>query len=326
MTWLLIIVIIVLIFIFLNKESDKLDDGDKYFKLGRQFHGERNFDAAIEEYSKYIALYPKSYVVYNNRGLSKMSKGDFQGAIEDFNKSIALEPDTAKNNKVNSNFRVAQESLRLEKENQTEREINRSKLEENLRRQEIEDLKKQKEFIDQGEILLQNSDISSALKYFHKALDIQEDEDILWIIVSAYINIEDTENALFYSNKLLKINSKHYDALVIRALIYFGKGMLQEVKENIILAKKNQSLSDVGGESDTLLGNLLIEIGKKTTKEDALEVFFVIYPNVKNFIINGRGVTENDVVEYIMMNMNMNIANEYMSIITIGIDKRDWSY
>lgn len=318
MTWLLIIVIIVLIFVFLNKESDKVDDADKYFKLGRQFHGERNFDAAIEEYSKYLALYPTSYVVYNNRGLSKMSKGDFQGAIQDFNKSIALEPDTAKNNKVGSNLRVAQESLRLEEENQTEREINRRKLEENLRRQEIEDLKKQKEFIDKGEVSLQNSDVSSALRYFHKALEIQESEDILWVIALAYVESEDTENALFYLNKLLKINSKHYDALVIRALIYFGKGMLQEVKENIILAKKNQPLSELGGEYDILLGNLLIEIGKKTTKEDALDVFFVIYPSVQNFIINGgRGITENDVVEYIMMNMNINVANEYMSIVTI---------
>jgi len=50
-----------------------------------------NIDAAIDDYTFYLKVYPKSFAAYNNRGLMYSRKRNFQAAIKDFTKAIELD-------------------------------------------------------------------------------------------------------------------------------------------------------------------------------------------------------------------------------------------
>ena len=55
----------------------------------------KQFEQAIADYDKILALDPKDAEIYNYRGVSKMQLGDTSGAIEDFSKAVDYEGHTA---------------------------------------------------------------------------------------------------------------------------------------------------------------------------------------------------------------------------------------
>jgi S1-C subfamily serine protease len=65
--------------------TDAKNDGDDAAEKG-------DFDAAIADYTKAIALKPDFSLAYLNRGVAKADKGDFDGAIADDTKDIELDP------------------------------------------------------------------------------------------------------------------------------------------------------------------------------------------------------------------------------------------
>ncbi|KAI9830546.1 MAG: hypothetical protein M1819_005504 [Sarea resinae] len=68
-----------------KKQAKENADAEK--KLGTAEYKKRNFDAAIEHYSKAWDLY-KDITYLNNLGAAKFEKGDYQGAIEACTKAV----------------------------------------------------------------------------------------------------------------------------------------------------------------------------------------------------------------------------------------------
>src|SRR5437667_2775532 len=61
------------------------EQGDRAFVI-------KNYDLAIENYSKVIEIDPKFEYAYFNRAYAKHKKGDHKAAIEDFNKTLEVNP------------------------------------------------------------------------------------------------------------------------------------------------------------------------------------------------------------------------------------------
>src|SRR3990170_5551095 len=77
------------------KAADTLSAAD-WFKKGRQYWLNKEYDKAIEAFTSAIALDPNDAVAYNNRGVVYgRDKGQYDRAIEDFNKAIQLDPNDA---------------------------------------------------------------------------------------------------------------------------------------------------------------------------------------------------------------------------------------
>ena len=72
-----------------------IPDAEEYFRRGVEAHQRGDFDRAIQDYSKAIALKPDLAEAYNNRGNAYREKGDYDRAIQDYTKAIALKPDLA---------------------------------------------------------------------------------------------------------------------------------------------------------------------------------------------------------------------------------------
>src|SRR6476620_1714629 len=62
------------------------------YNRGLELHNAGNLDAALAEYEKAIALYPKYIDAYNNRANIKLSRGDFEGAVDDYTKASEIAP------------------------------------------------------------------------------------------------------------------------------------------------------------------------------------------------------------------------------------------
>jgi Flp pilus assembly protein TadD len=65
-------------------------DIDAYYYRGRAREAKDDFEGAIADYSKVIELDPKNVEAYNDRGLSRESNGDLAGAAADLNKAAEL--------------------------------------------------------------------------------------------------------------------------------------------------------------------------------------------------------------------------------------------
>jgi len=63
-----------------------------YNNRGNVKYTKSDFQGAIEDFNKAIAICPADDIAYNNRGYLKSTRGDFRGAIEDLNKAIAICP------------------------------------------------------------------------------------------------------------------------------------------------------------------------------------------------------------------------------------------
>jgi tetratricopeptide (TPR) repeat protein len=73
----------------------KLNASD-YLLAGNDKSAGGNYEGALTDYNQAIALSPKDYTAYNNRGLLKYSKfNDTQGGLIDLNRAIALDPKSA---------------------------------------------------------------------------------------------------------------------------------------------------------------------------------------------------------------------------------------
>ena len=66
-----------------------------YYNRGNLYYQKGEYDLAIGDYTKAIALNPDDVHAYNNRGVAYRAKGDYDRAIDDFNKAIQLDPKKA---------------------------------------------------------------------------------------------------------------------------------------------------------------------------------------------------------------------------------------
>ena len=69
------------------------DDADAYHNRGIAKDAQGDYAAAIADFDHAIALEPDGADVYHNRGVAKVEIGDYAGAIADYDRVIALDPD-----------------------------------------------------------------------------------------------------------------------------------------------------------------------------------------------------------------------------------------
>jgi tetratricopeptide (TPR) repeat protein len=76
-------------------DDEKLFNANEWFEKGKNYHLNKEYDKAIEAYTKAIALDPNYAYAYNNRGVTYGKKGQYDRAIEDYNRAIAINPNYA---------------------------------------------------------------------------------------------------------------------------------------------------------------------------------------------------------------------------------------
>jgi len=79
-----------------------------YYNRGVAYMQAGNFDQALNDYTRTIELNPAYAPAYKNRGLCRARKQDFAGAVVDYNKAIELAPDdgTVYNHRANAYYHL----------------------------------------------------------------------------------------------------------------------------------------------------------------------------------------------------------------------------
>jgi tetratricopeptide (TPR) repeat protein len=72
-----------------------LQKAEAYFNRGNECKEKKDYDCAIDNYTKSIELVPQNSGAYGNRGLIYYTKGNYDQAIEDYNKAIEFYPQEA---------------------------------------------------------------------------------------------------------------------------------------------------------------------------------------------------------------------------------------
>jgi len=67
-------------------------DAETYYNRGLVYQGKGQYDKAISDYNKAIAINPRDPEAYNNRGVAYKNKGKYSKAISDYNKAIKINP------------------------------------------------------------------------------------------------------------------------------------------------------------------------------------------------------------------------------------------
>ena len=67
-------------------------DVSSYINQGFDYYEQGNYDYAISEYDKALAIEPNNSTALANRATAYAKKGDFDKAISDYNKAIAANP------------------------------------------------------------------------------------------------------------------------------------------------------------------------------------------------------------------------------------------
>ena len=78
-----------------SARKDATRDAAYFVRFGTYKLDACDYDAAIANYDRAIALEPSDADAYHNRGIAKDAQGDYAGAIADFDRAIALDPDDA---------------------------------------------------------------------------------------------------------------------------------------------------------------------------------------------------------------------------------------
>ena len=71
------------------------DFAEAYSKRGEAYYAQKRYKEAIAEYSKAIGLRPDFAEAYSNRGAAYFAQRNYEQAIADFNEAIKLKPDDA---------------------------------------------------------------------------------------------------------------------------------------------------------------------------------------------------------------------------------------
>ena len=88
----IIVGLTLLVVLFLPNFTYANSESESFYHKGHVYLNQRQYNLAIDEYTKAIALDPQYGKAYNNRGLAYYRNLQYDLALSDYNKAIALIP------------------------------------------------------------------------------------------------------------------------------------------------------------------------------------------------------------------------------------------
>jgi tetratricopeptide (TPR) repeat protein len=200
-------------------ESDNKDAAEAAKHMASQFYNDKEFDKAIECFTKCLKHEPNNYLIYYNRAMCHKQLKKNEDAIYDFEKCIDL----------NNEYIMAHIMLGrvYTSKNQIEKAIkaysNSLKIKDNSAI-----------YFDRGCLYNQLQDYDKAIKDFTKCCDIDgSNSDSFYNRGSIYHRqFKEYDLALSDYNKVLTLNSKDIDVLLDRAMLHYQMENDEKAKDD----------------------------------------------------------------------------------------------
>jgi len=87
-----LIFVFFIVIVFVGKNNLSAESGTAYFNRGNDYYKNKNYQAAVNEYTKAIEVDRNDFDAYNNRGIALYQIGKYHEAIIDFNKVLDAQP------------------------------------------------------------------------------------------------------------------------------------------------------------------------------------------------------------------------------------------
>jgi tetratricopeptide (TPR) repeat protein len=269
------------------------NDADAYFRRGMAYSSKGDYERAIQDLTKSIALEPVSEA-YNNRGYIYAERGNYNQAISDFNKSIELDPEHASSyynlGVAYSNLEDYQQaiacfsnSIKIEPDKAITyhaRGMAYNHIKESNKA--INDFNKAIEmvpmytdaYISRAKAYDNKEDYIHAISDYDKALQLQpNNNNIFFSRGDVYRKNGDYKNAFDDFSRAIILDSNRYEAYVNRSQIYKNTGDYNHAMSDIEEAIKIKSDSP---EPYYIRGLLHNEIGNDSKAEADFRKFLQI--------------------------------------------------
>jgi tetratricopeptide (TPR) repeat protein len=215
-------------------------EANNYYMSGTQMYNADNFDAAIENFNRAIELRSDQASFYEKRGLAREKKGDLGGAIADYDSAARLEPE-------NSDYYELAVRAKINNKNYESaiRDLNKLVL-----------IKpKYSNYMLLGQLVHEKKDLDRAIAAYDRAIQLEPDGSFAYFLrgiahkdkgddMSALADhdkalqvnrgkglyvyyfelaqwkykIGSMEDTIRYSTEVIRLNSKAFNAYIIRAL------------------------------------------------------------------------------------------------------------
>ena len=181
------------------------------FVKGLTYQNRRNYERAVEYYTKALRLNPQLIGAYNNRGNVYNSMGEHDCAIKDFTKAIQLRPDFADayNNRGNA----------YDKKGNSDWAIKDFTKAIQLKSDLVEG------YYNLGRIYHNSGDLNRAIGEYTKAINLKPDYiEAYYNRGLAYHNSGDPDPAIGEYSKAINLNPNYAIAYNNRGVAYYSKG------------------------------------------------------------------------------------------------------
>lgn len=149
-----------------NSDSEPEKTAEEWFKEGKEFFKQQQYNEAIECFDQVLQLETSHYQAYEMRGDAKRGKGDYKGAIEDYeevkdslkesNEASAAKHLKKISKKLDETTEQQHEQLKEERRKKDEEELRRRRAEEGERKKQEEQNKLQEITRELEELKLAN--------------------------------------------------------------------------------------------------------------------------------------------------------------------------
>lgn len=224
----------------------------RHSRLGDYLSYRREYEKAIDEYSKAIAIDSKMVQAYRGRGVTYYRKGQYEDAVLDFNRALAIDPKFADayNNRGNVFFSKGQydqaivdytkaidrnPKIAMAYYNRAETHNRKNQYDEAIvdfgKAIEI-DSKLTDAYVGRGESFRRKGDYNQSLNNFSKAIEMDNKNAAayFWRGV-AYAEMENYDLAISDFNQTLERDPKYLSAYLTKASMCEAAGRTREADE-----------------------------------------------------------------------------------------------
>eukprot|EP01125_Pyxidicula_operculata_P012826 TRINITY_DN4225_c0_g1_i1.p1 TRINITY_DN4225_c0_g1~~TRINITY_DN4225_c0_g1_i1.p1 ORF type:complete len:442 (+),score=102.67 TRINITY_DN4225_c0_g1_i1:22-1347(+) len=203
-----------------------MSEAEQLKEAGNKKFSAKDYEGAIQLYSRAISLSPENSTYYANRAAAYLAYGKVTEALNDCNSAIRIDPKYMK-----SYYRRAKCYLALGDYVKAEQDY-KFLIEDPNNTQALEEyhyMKKVRETEERASSLLQQENYTDALKQYEILMTICPDSERSKLgFVESLIGLKQYDNALSMTTTIMKKNPSNEDALYNRALILYLQGQLPQ--------------------------------------------------------------------------------------------------